>query len=36
VKNWRECDQSRRERGDISLWIGQDAINAWTLPMTGM
>jgi len=22
-------------RGDITLWISQDAINAWTPPMTG-
>jgi hypothetical protein len=35
VKNWREYDQSLRDRGDMALWISQDAIDAWTPPMTG-
>src|SRR5919106_3707065 len=35
VKNWHEYDQSLRDRGDITLWISQDAINAWTPPMSG-
>jgi len=29
VKNWREYEQSLRDRGDITLWISQDAIDAW-------
>jgi Transposase DDE domain len=35
VKNWHEYDQSLRDRGDITLWISPDTINAWTPPMTG-
>jgi hypothetical protein len=35
VKNWHEYDQSLRDRGDITLWISQDAIDTWTPPMTG-
>jgi hypothetical protein len=35
VKNWHEYDQSLRDRGDITLWISQDAIDAWSPPMTG-
>jgi Transposase DDE domain len=35
VKNWREYDQALRDRGDITLWISQDAIDAWTPPQTG-
>jgi hypothetical protein len=35
VNNWREYDQSLRARGGITLWISQDAIDAWTAPMTG-
>src|SRR5262245_61076717 len=35
VINWREYDQALRERGDITLWISQDAIDAWTPPQTG-
>src|SRR5918912_1235872 len=35
VKNWREYDQSLHDRGNITLWMSQDAIDAWTPPMTG-
>jgi Transposase DDE domain len=35
VKNWRAYDQSLRDRGDITLWISQDAIDTWTPPQTG-
>ncbi len=35
VKNWAEYDKSLRDRGDITLWISQDAIDAWTPPQTG-
>src|SRR5918997_4358 len=35
VKNWHEYDQSLRARGDITVWISHDAIDAWTPPQTG-
>ena len=35
VNNWREYEQSLRDRDDITLWISQDAIDAWTPPQTG-
>ncbi len=35
VKNWREYDNSLRDRGDITLWITPEAIAAWRAPMTG-
>ena len=35
VKNWRAYDQALRDRGDITLWISQAALNAWTPPQTG-
>src|SRR5688572_794635 len=35
VKNWAEYDQVLRNRGDITLWISQDAIDVWTPPQTG-
>ena len=31
----RTMKQSLRDRGDITLWISQDAIDAWTPPQTG-
>jgi hypothetical protein len=35
VPNWCEYDQSLRNRGDITLWISQEAIDTWTPPQTG-
>ena len=35
VKNWAAYDKALRGRGDITLWISQDAIDAWTPPQTG-
>ncbi|MDH3599718.1 MAG: IS5 family transposase [Candidatus Tectomicrobia bacterium] len=35
VNNWAEYDKALRDRGDITLWISQDAIDAWTPPQTG-
>jgi hypothetical protein len=35
VKNWYEYDHALRDRGDITLWISQDATDTWTPPMTG-
>ena len=35
VQNWREYDKSWRDRGDITLWISQEAIDAWTPPHNG-
>ena len=35
VINWPEYDKALRDRGDITLWISQDAIDAWTPPQTG-
>jgi hypothetical protein len=34
VKNWHEYDKALRNRGDITLRISQDAIDAWTPPQT--
>jgi hypothetical protein len=35
VKNWSKYDRAVRDRGDITLWISQEAIEAWTAPKTG-
>ena len=29
VKNWRECNESLRQRGDVTVWLCQDMIVAW-------
>ena len=28
VKNWAEYDKALRDRGDITLWMSQEAIDA--------
>ena len=35
IKNWPEYEKSLRNRGDITFWISQDAIDAWTPPKNG-
>jgi len=35
VKNWSDYSKSLRDRGDITLWISQDAIDAWMAPKSG-
>jgi len=35
VKNWSEYEQSLRNRGDITVWLSRDAIDAWTPPKNG-
>ena len=35
VKNWPEYERSLRNRGDITVWLSQDAIDAWTPPKNG-
>lgn len=35
VNSWAEYDKALRDRGDITLWISQDTIDAWTPPQTG-
>ena len=34
VKNWPEYERSLRDRGDITLWLSQDATDVWTPPKT--
>ena len=34
VKNWPEYDQALRDRSDITLWLSQEAIEAWTAAKT--
>ena len=35
VKNWPEYEQSLRNRGDVTVWLSGDAIDAWTPPKKG-
>ena len=35
VRNWPEYEKSLRDRGDVTVWLSQGAINAWTPEKTG-
>ena len=35
VKNWPEYEKSLRDRGDITVWLSEEAIRAWTPPKNG-
>jgi hypothetical protein len=35
VKNWPEYEKSLRDRGDITIWFSQEAIEAWTPKKNG-
>ena len=35
VKNWPEYEKSLRDRGDITIWLSEEAIDAWTPPKNG-
>ena len=36
VNNWAEYDQALVQRGDITLWISEDAMTSWTPAPTGL
>ena len=35
VRNWAAYEKGLRDRGDVTIWLSQDAIDAWTPPKTG-
>ena len=35
VSNWPEYEKSLRDRGDITMWFSEDAIDAWRSTKTG-
>ncbi len=35
VTNWPEYDKALRDRGDVTLWLSHEAIDAWTASKTG-
>ena len=35
VRNWPEYEKSLRDRGDVTVWLSQGAVNAWTPEKTG-
>ena len=36
VQNWREYERALRSRGDVTIWLSEEAIAAWTPPKNGL
>ena len=36
VTNWPAYERSLRERGDITVWFDEDAVDAWHAPASGL
>jgi len=35
VRNWREYERGLRSRGDVTLWLSEEAVAEWTPPKNG-
>jgi len=35
VRNWSEYEHGLRSRGDVTVWLSEDVIAAWTPPKNG-
>ena len=36
IRNWREYERGLRNRGDVTIWLSEEAIAAWTPPKNGL
>ena len=36
IRNWREYERGLRSRGDVTIWLSEEAIAAWTPPKNGL
>ena len=35
VRNWAAYERGLRDRGDVTIWLSEEAIEAWSPPLTG-
>ena len=35
VQNWSEYEASLRRRGDLTVWLSDDALDSWRAPASG-
>jgi hypothetical protein len=35
VRNWRKYEAGLRKRGDLTVWLSDDALNSWRAPPSG-
>ncbi len=36
IRNWREYERGLRNRGDVTIWLSEEAIAAWTPAKNGL
>ena len=36
IRNWREYERGLRSRGDVTIWLSEDAIAAWVPTKNGL
>ena len=36
IRDWREYERGLRSRGDVTIWLSEDAIAAWIPPKNGL
>ena len=36
IRNWRGYERGLRSRGDVTIWLSEDAIAAWIPPKNGL
>ena len=36
IRNWREYERGLKSRGDVTIWLDEEAIAAWTPPKNGL
>ncbi len=36
VRNWKEYERGLRSRGDVTIWLSEEAIAAWIPPKNGL
>ncbi len=36
IRNWRDFERGLRNRGDVTIWLSEEAIAAWTPPKNGL
>ena len=36
IRNWREYERGLRSCGEVTIWLSEEAIAAWTPPKNGL
>ena len=36
IQNWKEYERGLRSRGDVTIWLSEEAISTWTPPKNGL